>query len=424
MNHQDTPAREDFRARARAWLAENAPGFAGTVRHRLHFESAPSAEEYEKAEAESVRAAQAWQARLYEGGWAGISWPRACGGRGGTPAEEAVFAEEAAAFDVSVGPLLIGLSMVGPTLMRHGTPEQRAAHLPPLLRGERVWCQLYSEPEAGSDLAALRTRAVRDGDDWVVTGQKVWTSQARTADWAILLARTDLDVPKHKGITYFLLDMRSAGVEVRPLRQMNGSYHFNEVFLDQVRVPAANVVGEAGGGWAVAHTTLAGERAMIGGGGGAKAAELLALARERGRDGDPLVRQALARVHTLDEVLRILGLRMRAALDRGERPGPEGSIMKLLVARRAHQAAELGLAIDGPGGLLAGTDAPGGGDRQQQLLSAQGLRVGGGTDSIQRNAVAERILGLPRERAADRDLPFREVIAPRTPPVPDTGQGS
>jgi alkylation response protein AidB-like acyl-CoA dehydrogenase len=410
---QDTAEQAAFRAEARAWLAGNAPAFAGSVRHRLHFETAGSAEEYEKAEGTSVRAAQAWQARLHEGGWAGISWPAAFGGRGGTPGEEAVFAEEAAAVDVSTGPLLIGLSMVGPTLMKHGTREQRMDHLPPLLRGERVWCQLYSEPEAGSDLAALRTRAVRDGSDWVVNGQKVWTSSARVADWAILLARTDPDVPKHRGITYFLVDMRTPGIEVRPLRQMNGSYHFNEVFLDDVRIPAGNVVGESDGGWKVVHTTLASERAMIGGGGGAKAQVLLALAEARGRLTDPVVRQGLARVHTLDEILRFLGLRMRAALGRGVPPGPEASIMKLLVARRAHEAAELGLAIEGTDGLLLGDDAPGGGEWQQQLLSAQGLRIGGGTDSIQRNAIAERILGLPRERAADRDVPFRELITRR-----------
>ncbi|MFV2176443.1 acyl-CoA dehydrogenase family protein [Actinomadura sp. LOL_016] len=409
---QDTPEQAEFRARARAWLAANAPEFAGTVRARLHFAAARSAEQYEKDELDSVRAARAWQARLHAGGWAGIAWPEAFGGRGGTPAEETIFAAEAAPHDVSVGPLLIGLSMVGPTLMRHGTPAQRDAHLPPLLRGERVWCQLYSEPEAGSDLAALRTRAVRDGDTWVVTGQKVWTSSARVADWAILLARTDPDVPKHRGITYFLLDMRSPGVEVRPLRQMNGSYHFNEVFLDGVRIPAGDVVGEVDGGWTVVHTTLASERAMIGGGGGAKAADLIALARARDRADDPLVRQAIARVHTLDEVLRILGLRMRAALNRGARPGPEGSIMKLLVARRAHEAAEVGLALDGTDALLTGDDAPDGPRWRQELLSAQGLRIGGGTDAIQRNAIAERILGLPREPAPDRTVPFRELAAP------------
>ena len=413
MDLQDTAEEAAFRAEARAWLADNAPGFAGSARPRLHFEAAKSAEDYQKAEIASVRAAQAWQARLHEGGWAGISWPVAFGGRGGTTAEEAIFAEEAAAFGVSTGPLLIGLSMVAPTLMRHGTPEQRAEHLPALLRGERVWCQLYSEPEAGSDLAVLRTRAEREGAGWIVNGQKVWTSSARVADWAILLARTNPDVPKHRGITYFLVDMRTPGIEVRPLRQMNGSYHFNEVFLDDVRVPGANVVGEVDAGWKVAHTTLAAERVMIGGGGGAKGMELLELARSRGRLADPVIRQRLAEVVTLDEILRFLGLRMRAALSRGIPPGPEASIMKLLFARRAHEAGDLGLTIEGADGLLLHDDAPAGGEWQQLLLTAQGPRIGGGTDSIQRNAIAERILGLPRERSADRDQSFRELVTRR-----------
>jgi acyl-CoA dehydrogenase len=248
----------------------------------------------------------------------------------------------------------------------------------------------------------------------VVNGQKVWTSSAKVADWAILLARTDSDAPKHLGITYFLVDMRTPGIEVRPLRQMNGSYHFNEVFLDDVRIPATGVVGEVNAGWQVVHTTLANERAMIGGVGGASATSLLALARELGRSDDPVLRQRIARVHTLDQTLRYLGLRMRTALSKGVPPGPEASIMKLLVARRAQEAAETGMLIEGSEGLLAGSDAPGAGEWQQLLLSAQGLRIGGGTDSIQRNAIAERILGLPRRRPADRDVPFRELITRRT----------
>jgi alkylation response protein AidB-like acyl-CoA dehydrogenase len=412
---QDTPELAAFRAEARAWLSENAPPFSGKVRHRLHFESAASARDYEEAERASLEAAKDWQARLRAGGWAAISWPETFGGRGGTPAQEAVFAEECERFEVSTGPLAIGLKMVGPTLMRHGTRAQCAEHLPPLLNGERVWCQLYSEPGAGSDLAGLRTRAVLDeaAGDWIVTGQKVWTSSAQVADWAILLARTNVDVPKHQGITYFLVDMRTPGIEVRPLRQMNGSYHFNEVFLDGVRVPAANVVGEVDAGWKVVHTTLAAERAMIGGGGGDKARALVGLARSLGRLDDPLVRQRIAEVFTLDEILRFLGLRMRAAIARGAPPGPEGSIMKLLVARRAHLAAEAALTVEGGQGLLAGADAPQEGAWQQQLLSAQGLRIGGGTDFIQLNAIAERILGLPRQRHPDKDVPFRTLTGRR-----------
>jgi alkylation response protein AidB-like acyl-CoA dehydrogenase len=414
MEALDSAAEAVFRTEVRKWLAENTVGFAGSVQARLHFYAAVSAQEYGEAELVSVRAAQSWQGRLYEGGWAGITWPREFGGRGGTPIQESIFAEEAAAFGVSNGPLLIGLSMVGPALMRHGTRAQQAEHLPRLLRGEAVWCQLFSEPEAGSDLAALRTRAVPDGDTWVVDGQKVWTSSAKAADWAILLARTDSGAPKHRGITYFLVDMRTPGIEVRPLRQMNGSYHFNEVFLDGVRIPATGVVGEVNAGWEVVHATLANERAMIGGGGGASAPSLLALARELGRSGDPVLRQRIARFHILDQTLRCLGLRMRTALSTGVPPGPEASIMKLLVARRAQEAAETGMLIEGGEGVLAGSGAPGAGEWQQLLLSAQGLRIGGGTDSIQRNAIAERILGLPRERPADRDVPFRELITQRT----------
>jgi alkylation response protein AidB-like acyl-CoA dehydrogenase len=414
MELQDSAAEALFRAEARKWLEKNAAGFTDWAQARSLLGPVGSAQEYEEAELAGVRAARAWQARLFEGGWAGISWPEVFGGRGGMPVQEAVFAEEAAAFDVSNGPLLIGLSMVGPTLMRHGTPAQQEEHLPRLLRGERVWCQLFSEPEAGSDLAALRTRAVFDGDTWVVDGQKVWTSSAKVADWAILLARTDSDAPKHKGITYFLVDMRTPGIEVRPLRQMNGSYHFNEVFLDDVRIPATGVLGAVNAGWTVVHTTLANERAMIGGSGGAGAESLMSLARTLGRYDDPVIRQRIARVHTLDETLRYLGLRMRTALSKGVPPGPEASIMKLLMARRAREAAETGMLIEGTRGLLAGADAPAKGEWQQQLLFAQALRTGGGTDSIQRNAIAERILGLPRERAADRDMPFRELITRRT----------
>jgi alkylation response protein AidB-like acyl-CoA dehydrogenase len=413
MELQDSAAEALFRAEARTWLEENAESFAGSAQARLPSPVPGSAREYEEMERAGVRAAQAWQARLYTGGWVGIAWPEAFGGRGGTPIQEAIFAEESAAFDVSNGPLLIGLSMVGPTLMRHGTHAQQKEHLPRLLRGETVWCQLFSEPEAGSDLAALRTRAVLDGDAWVVNGQKVWTSSAKVADWAILLARTDSQAPKHQGITYFLVDMRTPGIEVRPLRQMNGSYHFNEVFLDDVRIPATGILGEVNAGWKVVHTTLANERALIGGGGGAKAESLLTLARELGRSDDPVVRQHIARVHTLDQILRYLGLRMRTALSKGVPPGPEGSIMKLLMARRAREAAETGLLIESAEGLLIGADAPAAGEWQQQLLFAQALRIGGGTDSIQRNMIAERILGLPRERAADRDAPFQELITPR-----------
>ena len=238
MQLQDSPEEAAFRAEAREWLSAHAPAFEERGRAAMdHGASADSAEDYAAVERESHEAAREWQAELRRGGWAGISWPKAFGGRGGTPMQTAIFAEEQARFTVSNGPLMVSINMVGPTLMAHGTPEQQAAHLDKIISGQEVWCQLYSEPGAGSDLASLRTRAVRDGDEYVINGQKVWNSSARAADWGILLARTDADVPKHQGITYFLVDMRTPGIDVRPLRQASGAYHFNEVFLEDVRIP-------------------------------------------------------------------------------------------------------------------------------------------------------------------------------------------
>ncbi len=255
------PADDVFRSEARQWLAGHAP--------RFQPETPPAAppttlEEYQARLQQAVTTARAWQAELASANWAGIAWPEEFGGRGATVNQERIFNEEAAAYGIGVGPLLISLAMVAPTLLTHGTSAQKRAHLPAILRGEELWCQLYSEPGAGSDLAALTTRAISDDDGWTVNGQKVWTSFAGFADWAILLARTNLDRPKHHGISYFLLDMRSPGIEVRPLREMSGTYHFNEVFLTDVKLPRQSLVGELDEGWRVTHTTMAAERAMIG----------------------------------------------------------------------------------------------------------------------------------------------------------------
>jgi alkylation response protein AidB-like acyl-CoA dehydrogenase len=300
--------------------------------------------------------------------------------------------------------------MAGPTIIAHGTPEQKERFLRPLLRGEEVWCQLFSEPGAGSDLAGLSCRAVRDGDEWVVTGQKVWTSGAHESDWGILLARTDPDQPKHRGITYFLVDMHSPGIEIRPLRQMTGAAHFNEVFLTDVRIPHANVLGDVNGGWGVAMTTLANERVFIGGGGtGPSFPDLIDLARKLGRTDDPVVRQSLAAAHTRVELLRYLGLRVRTATSRGEMPGVEASVMKLAHATNLKHLGDLAMAIEGAAGMLIGDDAPSGGVWQQQLLSAPSIRIAGGSDEVQRNIMGERALGLPSEPRPDKSAPWREL---------------
>ncbi len=412
MDLQDTPEEAAFREEARAWLVEHAPAYEDEGRKVLRdHQTAATAEDYARVEKEAHDAARHWQTELFEGGWAGIAWPKSFGGRSGTPMQTAIFAEEQSKFNVSNGPLMVSINMVGPTLMAHGTKEQQEQHLHKIISGQEVWCQLYSEPGAGSDLASLRTRAELDGDEWVVNGQKVWNSSARAADWGILLARTDIDVPKHQGITYFLVDMRTPGIDVRPLRQATGGYHFNEVFLDDVRIPIDNVCGSVGEGWNVARTTLANERAMIGGGGSrGQLPKLIDLARQHGKSDDPLTRQAIAKVITSERVLSYLGMRARTALSQGIPPGPEASVMKLLVGDHLTAVADAALQIEGVAGMLAGADAPEHGEWQTARMSTWMTKIGGGTDEVQRNVIAERVLGLPREVSADKNIPFRDLV--------------
>ena len=404
MDFDDTPQEAAFRAEARSWLEAHAKEKSGEMKLSLHHDPSP------EADAESVRRSKEWQRTLYDGGWAGITWPVEYGGRGGTPVQQMIFDQEQARFDVSAGAFAVGIGMVGPTLIAHGTEEQKKRFLEPLLRGDEVWCQLFSEPGAGSDLAGLSTRAVRDGDQWVVNGQKVWNSGAHHSQFGILLARTDPTVSKHAGITYFLVDMSTPGIDVRPLVQITGVAHFNEVFLTDVHLPAANVVGEVNGGWGVARTTLANERTLIGGGtSGVTFSDLAALARATGRAGHPVVRQELSRSYIRSEVLRYLGLRVRTALSRGQMPGPESSVMKLGMSQHVTLNGDLAMAMEGAAGMLQGKDALADGLWQQQFLGQWAMKIGGGTDQIQRNVMGERVLGLPGEPRLDRGVTFNEL---------------
>jgi alkylation response protein AidB-like acyl-CoA dehydrogenase len=400
VDFDDTPEEAAFRAEARAWLEEHAPAHVAPRTAR-----ASGGDDW-------VRRCKAWQRTLYDGGWAGITWPKEYGGRGGTSLEQRVFDQEQARFGAAAGVFAVGIGMVGPTLIAHGSEAQKARYLDPLLQGEEVWCQLFSEPGAGSDLAALATRAVRDGDEFVVDGQKVWTSGAHNSQLGILLARTNPDVPKHRGITYFVVDMAAPGVEVRPLRQINGAAHFNEVFLSGVRVPADNVVGEVDGGWGVTLTTLGSERSLIGGGmGGTGFPQLLELARAHDATADPLRRQEIAAAFTRFEVLRFLGYRVQTALSQHRLPGAEASVLKLAYSRHTAALADLAMALTGATGtLLGGEDL----DEvwRQQFLGQWSSRIGGGTDQIQGNVIAERVLGLPRDARPDKDVPFRELARP------------
>jgi alkylation response protein AidB-like acyl-CoA dehydrogenase len=287
--------------------------------------------------------------------------------------------------------------MVGPTLMAWGTPLQQEEHLAPMLRGEALWCQLFSEPAAGSDLPSLITRAERDGDEYVVNGQKVWTSFAQFADWGILLARTGGPGSGREGISYFLVDMATPGIDVRPLRQATGVAHFNEVFLSDVRVPAAHMVGNENEGWKVARTTLASERMSIGGARGTTFADVRSLVDGLGRDLDALERQRVAAAYISFELLRYLGLRVQTSVSQGKSPGAEGSILKLAISQQYALLGDLGMALLGPAGAASGGTATDAAFWRERFVGQWSSRIGGGTDQMQRNQIGERVLGLPRE---------------------------
>jgi alkylation response protein AidB-like acyl-CoA dehydrogenase len=392
MDFDDTPEEAAFRTEARAWLDTHAARrpTAATGALRTHVTD-------DAGQARHVAAVRAWQRTLYEGRWAGITWPQEFGGRGGSAMQQAIFSQEQADYDVPVGALMVGLGMVGPTLMALGRPDQQERHLGPMLRGEEMWCQLFSEPGAGSDLPSLSTRAERDGDEYVVNGQKVWTTLAQYSDWGILLARTERDVPGRAGISYFLLDMTTAGIDIRPLRQATGVSHFNEVFLTDVRVPAANLVGAPGEGWQAARITMASERMAIGGGGGTTFDDVAALVRGLGGVDDPVDRQAVASTYISFELLRFLRLRLQTALSQGRTPGVEGSLLKLAYSLHTARLGDLGVGLLGADALASGGRHPEADFWRERFLGQWSTRIGGGTDQIQRNQIAERVLGLPRE---------------------------
>jgi alkylation response protein AidB-like acyl-CoA dehydrogenase len=398
MHIGDTPEEAAFRAEARTWLEAHA--------HRRDSHEGKSAD-HTRDLAGHMQACRDWQRVLYDNNWAGITWPKQYGGRGASAIQSAIFAEEMSQFDVATGAFAVSIGMVGPTLIAHGTPEQQQHHLAPILKGEEVWCQLFSEPGSGSDLASLGTRAVRDGDDWIVNGQKVWTSFGQFADYAILLARTDVDLPKHAGITYFILDMKSPGIDVRPITQITGVQHFNETFLTDVRIPHTNIIGEINAGWKGAQTTLMNERSHIGSGGTWSVDQLIQLAQQRGLSSDLNIRQGLAQAHARAETLRYMGFRMRTAMSQMRMPGPEALTLKLAYANHWRLTAELATEILGAGAMLWADDAPEDNQWGQHLLGQFAIRIGGGTDEIQHNIIAERGLGLPREPQLDKDMPWR-----------------
>lgn len=404
MNFDDTPDEAAWRERVRTFIAE----------HRDHLATFGEG----RGRDGDLARRRLSQATLYDGGFVGVTWPKEVGGQGGTPMQQAIVDQEMSRAKVPMHIGTIGLGMCGPTIIQHGSQVQKQRYLTRLLRADDIWCQLFSEPAAGSDLAGLRTKAVRDGGEWRVNGQKVWTTQAHIADYGILLTRTDPDAVKHRGLTMFVVDMKAPGVTVRPLRQMSGHADFNEVFFDDVVIPDNERLGDVNDGWRVALTTLMSERLSLGGGGsdiGVGVESVVEHVRTRIDDLPPerqaLVRQELGRAYVASLGIRYTGYRQLSAISKGQLPGPEASAGKLAGTRTARVLADLSVRLLGNDALYAaGLD--GTSTWQDAQASLPGLAIAGGTDEILRNIIGERVLGLPVEPRADKGMTFAQTLVP------------
>jgi alkylation response protein AidB-like acyl-CoA dehydrogenase len=405
MDFEDTPEEASFRSEARAFLDANAkrktPGAS--------FETPDSVDEL-------VTAAKAWQAQKAAAGFVGITLPKEYGGRGGTMMERVVYDQEEANYITPIGVYEIGLGMCIPTMLAYATEKQKQRFAPPALRGEEIWCQLFSEPQAGSDLANLRLRAEQDGDDWILNGQKIWTSGAHFCDYGVIVTRNDPSLPKHKGLTYFFLDMKSPGIECRPIHQISGASNFNEVFFTDVRVPDSQRLGKVGDGWRVSLTTLMNERLAIGERPPPAFEEVFQLAKEiELEDGiaieDGGVREKLADWYVDGRGVTLTRFRSLTALSRGQDPGPENSIGKAITGKMRQDIASFGMDLMDISGAISDADnAPMRSLFQDALLSAPSGRIAGGSDEILRNIIAERVLGLPQDIRVDKGIPFSELV--------------
>lgn len=405
MDFNDSPEEATFRAEARTWLAAHAPAHELTPGIRM-----PDTEEADRG--------RAWMRELFAGGWAGLTFPKALGGRGLSGPEAVVFSEEEGHYNLPKGPFTsIGTGMALPVIAKHGTDAQRAQYIEPTLKGGTTWCQLFSEPSAGSDLANLRTKAVPADDgsgDWIVNGQKVWSSWAHLSDWGILVARTDPTVPKHKGLTFFVVDMKSPGIETRPIRQISGAREFNETFLTDVRISDANRIGAVGEGWACCMTVLMGER--LGSGAHRSVVEpLLALAADTpdGRGGtmldDSSIRQQLAEALAEEQGERYFQARLRTMVSRGENPGALAGMVKLAYASRYQNTNGLGMELRGLDAIAPDPADSAVADLQYDYIYSTVMRIAGGADEVLRNQIAERVLGMPGEIRMDKNVPFESL---------------
>lgn len=404
MDFADTPTEAEFRAEVRAWLTANAerrePGMV--------FKSKYGSDDL-------VDQAKVWQAKKHEAGFSGITMPKKFGGRGGSAMEQVIYNQEEAEFVAPRGVYEIGLGMCIPTMLTYATKAQKSRYAPPALKGEEIWCQLFSEPSAGSDVAGLRTRSTRDGDDWVINGQKIWTSGAHFCDYGIIVTRSDPNAPKHKGLTFFFLDMKSPGIEVKRIKQISGTSNFNEVFFTDVRVPDSQRLGKVGEGWRVSITTLMNERLAVGQVPAPDFEEIFQLSRILELEDGPAinnaqVRENLAKWYVEMQGLKLTKFRTISALSQGETPGPESSITKVVSASKRQEIAMFGVDMMESGGVII-DDAmqPMQGMFQEAALSSAGSRIAGGTDEILRNIIAERVLGLPQDIRVDKEVAFSDV---------------
>jgi alkylation response protein AidB-like acyl-CoA dehydrogenase len=407
MDFNDSPEEAAYRAEVRKWLEANAP------------KTYVGGDDLEGGTQDTMAASKAWQAKKAAAGYAQITWPKEWGGPGGTPIQQVIFNTEEARHPVPPNPFQIGLGMCVPTVMAFADEATKKRFVGPALRGEEIWCQLFSEPSGGSDVAAARTKAVRADDgsgDWLISGQKVWTTGAQFSNYGIVIVRTDPNVPKHKGMTMFWVDMSDPGIEVRPIHQMSGGSGFNEVFFTNVRVPDSQRLGAVGDGWKVSLVTLMNERLAVGGSSGAGWAEFMEAARNiGGLDGAPAIKDQALREKIADWYVQAEGLRhtrnrTMTALSRGQTPGPESSIGKVVAAAQmqdlANSAVEM---LDQYGIINDPTLAPLKGGFHASLMSAPGLRIAGGTDEILKNIIAERVLGLPGDIRVDKDVAFKDL---------------
>ena len=401
MDFNDTQEQAEFRQTCKKWLEENAEPKTAYDKEKSF------------ANIDNLESAKNWQKKKYDAGWAMLHWPKEYGGIAASAIERIIWAEEESKFDVPKGIFEIGLGMCGPVMMEYATEEQKSRYLPSMAEGNEIWCQLFSEPSAGSDVAGLRSKAVQNGDEWVINGQKVWTSGAHFSDYGILVVRHDPNLDKHKGMTFFFVDMKSPGIEVKPIKQITGGSSFNEVYFTDVVIPDSQRLGARGDGWKVAITTLMNERLAVGDADGADVEEAFKWAKTQDDSGEALINNRAARESIADWYCEANGLkntklRTMSALSKGQTPGPEASITKIVSANKLQDIGNFGIDSLDMAGMLKPEDS----DVlkfQGAWLGAPGLRIAGGTDEILKNVIAERVLGLPQDIRADKNVAFKDI---------------